>query len=453
LQVYLIYSDTNITDDSFYSRIKNCYPNLRENLDILKYFEDFQEPLWKRVKNVFSRQDRHLLIPPRKKGSGRYVQFPKSQQLIRWNKLVEYADRFIAIKLAPDRILSFDDFINKVYIPDDYRFSHEENEVIRKIVFSFYNKWDGRPSDEIRNKRFNTRSEITPNRPESEITIRLNYEEICIYSNGRKISESEMMKNISDKLIIPFVFDEDYQDWKYTKKILQAKDRLLLLVNKSSKKYADNFEKMKYGDLKMEYFHVFIFDKIDSEIANFANLNFDKKEIFTIIGGIKANNNYNFVNNVIGAWFDFALPKVKINLPSSTKVFIDSNEIVADKNQIDLSNLVLKKNGQKYSLPPGKYTLKCSGVSPAYFFIEECKSSTNTGINCGWIISSTDLRPVKNGEKPCVIGLKTIKSKRILDDTHLRPFLSQIEYLQTRPLERFLNKKIKMIEKRRLYGV
>ncbi|MDR1956453.1 MAG: hypothetical protein LBQ30_06320, partial [Treponema sp.] len=192
LQVSLIYSDINITDDSFYSRVRAYYPNLTDNLDILRYFEDFQEQLWEKVKNVFLRKERHLRIPSRKIGPGRYVQFPKSQQLIRWHELVEYADKFIEIKLEPGRILSLEDFCNKVHIEYTDDFSREENEVIQKIVFSFYNKWDGRRTDEIRTHRFKTQNSITGKSarqpPETELTINFNYEGVYIYKNDRKIS-------------------------------------------------------------------------------------------------------------------------------------------------------------------------------------------------------------------------------------------------------------------------
>jgi hypothetical protein len=217
-------------------------------------------------------------------------------------------------------------------------------------------------------------------------------------------------------------------------------------------KISDYFENKKCADLEMKYFHIYIFESrdMDDEVAIFFNLDFDKREIYTIIGGIKVRGNNK--NNVVGYWYDFALPRIKINLPSSTQMFIDSNEIVADKNQIDLSNLLLKNGNERYQLVSGKHSFKCPGVSPAYFFIEECKAATNTSLNHGWIITSDNLRPVKNGEKPNVIGLKIKKPEEITNDTNLRPFLNRIEYLQNRPLERLINGKLKTIEKRRNHG-
>jgi hypothetical protein len=431
--------------------MKDYYQNLRENLDVQRYFKNFQEPLWENVKEIFKRKERHLCIPQRKTGPGRYVQFPKSQQLIRWHELVEYADKFIKINLQPNRILALDDFCDRVHI-DYNQFFLEENEIVRRIVFSFYNRWDGRPTDEIRIQRLKPQkpdSEETDRKGhKSEIMLKLSYETVFILEDSRKISEDELLNRFTNKLIIPFVFNEDYEEWEYTTKILRTGDRLLVLVNKSCG-IPNNFEKEKNDNLEMKHFHIYIFEHMNNEVANFVNLVFDKKGIYTIIGGIKVRSSNK--NNVIGYWYDFALPRIKINLLSSIRVFIDSNEIVVDKNKIDLSNLVLKTN-ERYRLVPGKHSLICPEVSPAYFFIEECKATTNAFINHGWIISSNDLRPIKNGERPNVIGLKIKKSSGIMNDINLRPFLNQIDYLQNRPLERLINRKLKMIEKRRNHG-
>ncbi|MDR1896180.1 MAG: hypothetical protein LBR10_05265 [Prevotellaceae bacterium] len=323
-------------------------------------------------------------------------------------------------------------------------------------MFSFYNKWDGRQTAEIRTYRFKTQNSINgkPIRQpgETELTINFNYEEVCIYKRGCKISEDDLLKMFPNKNIIPFVFIEDYEDWKHTRKILQTKDRLLVLINKSYKKYPQYIERTKRDDLKMEHFDIFVFETCNSEAAEFVNLDFDNKEIYTIIGGIKANNNYNFVNNVLGCWYDFALPRIKINAPSPTKVFIDSEEIIIEKNQVDLSNLISKKTNQKYQIEPRRHSFQCAGISPAYFFVEEYKANAGAAINHGWIITANDLRPVKKGEKPNIIGLKIKKPNEITDNNNLRPFLNPIDYLRNRLLDRFLDKKLKAIERRRNYG-
>jgi hypothetical protein len=458
LQVILIYSETNITDDSFYSKMKSFYPNLGENQDVLHYFEGIQEPLWESTRKVFERKKLYLRIPPCKSGPGRYVQFPKSQQLIRWSELVEYADEFRRLNLAPNQLLAFDDFCDKVHIPYDYQFSQEENEAIRKIIFSFYNKWDGCPGDEIRSQRFkkqgSNRGGINRTSSVSRITAGFNYEAVNIFIGGRKISESELLNKFVNKPVIPFIFNEEYSDYEYTDKTLHAKDRLLVLVNKNLYKTPlDNFKKNECDDLKMERFRIFLFESCNNEIAMLVNLNFDKSEIYTIIGGITVAGNRHLSSKVIGCWYNFALPKIKINLPSTTRVFIDSREVIIEKSQVDLSNLVLKEKetGEKYPLESGEHSFKCTGVSPAYFVIQDSRPNTITAINQGWIITANELRPVRKDEKPCMIGL-TVRNHYMPENANMRPFLSRIDHLKNRPLKPALSTKIQMLEWRKNYG-
>jgi hypothetical protein len=456
LQVILIYSETNITDDSFYSKMKSFYPNLRENQDVLQYFKDSQEALWESVRKLFEGKKLYLRIPPCKSGSGRYVQFPKSQQLIRWRELVEYADKFRRLNLAPNQIFAFDDFCNKVDIPDDYQFSQEENEAIKKIIFSFYNKWDGRPSDEIRSQRFKTqnsnRGGINRTSSVSEITVEFNYEAVDILMGGHKISENGLLNKFVNEPVIPFFFNEEYSDYEYAAKTLHNKDRLLVLVNERlCKTPLDNFKKNECDDLKMKHFRIFLFESCNIEIAMFVNLNFAKNEIYTIIGGITVAGNRHLSSNVIGCWYNFALPRIKINLLSTTRVFIDSRELIIEKNQVDLSNLILKESGEKCPLESGEHSFKCTGVSPAYFVIQDAKPNTAAAINQGWIITANELRPIRKGEKPCMIGL-TVKNHYVPENANMRPFLSRIDHLKNGPLKPALNAKIRMLEWRKNYG-
>jgi hypothetical protein len=435
--------------------MRSFYPDLKSITGVQKYFEDFQEPLWESIKKFFERKKLYLRIPPCKLGPGRYVQFPKSQQLIRWSELVEYADKFRRINLAPNQILAFDDFCNKVGIFDNYKFSQEENDARKKIIFFFYNKWDGRPSDEIRSQRFKTRGSnhggINRTSSVAEITVGFNYEAVNIFIGGRKISENELLKEFVNNPVIPFVFNEEYSDYEYTAKILHAKDRLLVLVNKRLYKTSlENFRKNECGDL-MKHFRIFLFESCNNEIAMLVNRNFDRNEIYTIIGGITVTGNRRLPGNVIGCWYNFALPRIKINLPPTTGVFIDSREVKIEKGQVDLSNLILKKTGEKYPLETGEHPFKCTGVSPAYFVIQDSKPNTIAAINQGWIITANELRPVRNDEKPCMIGL-TVKNHYMPENANMRPFLSRIDHLKNRPLKQALSTKIQMLEWRKNYG-
>lgn len=460
LQVQLIYSISidKIGDDSFYTKMKNFYPNLKEDNDILLYFERFQEDMWEKVKKVFAKKNRLLQIPEQRQGYGRYVQFPKSQRLITWNELSKYADRFIKINLGPYQILSFSDFCSKVDISYNYNFNNDENEIIKKIIFSFYCNWDGSPTEELRKHRkreklhFFTKNRIILSENKFEFTLRIENEELIYYLNGQKVSEQDVKKAFKNKQILSFLYDEECEDWIYTTRSLHKENSLIVFVDKSC--YWHN----RQSDFKFiketEYYYVYYAQNCNNDIANFARLSFITKEYFTVIGGIRVINCYHFRDDVLGAWYNFALPKIKIDSENNIQVFIDSNEILVNDNIVDLANLVLKVNNEKLSLAPREkvHSLKCANLPPVYFLIKDPADVNIESIDNGWKLSDYSLRPIKLGEIPDISGLVCyIQNTQIKGN--LRPFLSKNDYLQNRLLNTKIKNSISNIERRKIYGI
>jgi hypothetical protein len=457
LQVQMIYDIViEKIDDSFYTEMKRYYPNLTEDSQVLRYFERFQENMWKKVKDVFEKRNISLQIPKPKDGSGRYVQFPKSQRIITWKELSSYADFFKCLNLKPYQIMSFSDFCDKVYIPDNYHLDNEQNEIIRKIVFSFYNNWDGSKTEDLRKPRhtsksqqlfFNTRTGLADNR--FEFTIRIKNEKLHYYFKDNEISEKKVKNQFESKFVLSFLFNEEYEDWIYTTSHLHLNNRLLVLVDKTR----------PWGQFKpefiTEYYNVYHFKNCDNKIADFAKRHFITKEYFTIIGGIQVINRYHFRNDVLGAWYDFALPVVKINYSECSQAFIDSREIIIKNNRIDIANPILKENHEKWTLKPREkeYSLKCTNFRPVYFQISGISASNSNAIEKGWKISTSSLRPIKSGETPEITGLLFNCSSYTYNKGNLRPFLYKIDCLQNRMSHIRLDEKITKQERRRIYGI
>jgi len=446
LQVQLIYSIAiEQINDSFYTEMKNFYPKLKENNDVMQYFENFQEEMWEKVRDIFAKKNRLLQIPEPKKGSGRYVQFPKSQRLITWNELSKYADSFIKINLKPHQVLSFFDFCSKVYIGENYNLNDDENEIIKKIIFSFYCKWDGSSSEELKiprqreNSQFFTKDRRVLSGNKFEFTIRFENDEPIYYFNGKKVTEQDVKKYFINEKVLSFLYDEEYEDWIYTTRSLHRENRLITLVDKSH--YLHN-KPPKFELIKKTEFYYFLYAPYcDNDI----------KEYFTITGGIKVIDCYHFRNDVLGAWYDFALPKIKLNLENIKQVFIDSNEIFINDNIVDLSNLMLKANNEKMSLTPGEkvHSLKCANLKPVYFLIRDSTDVNNEPINNGWKLSSYSLCPIKLGELSDISGL--FYCGDVQTEGKLRSFLLKKHFLQNRLSN--LNINISKIERRRIYGI
>jgi hypothetical protein len=456
LQVQLIYDIAlkNI-DDSFYSVMKNYYSNLVEDHDVYLYFREFQEYLWAKVKLAFLRKNRYLEIPPQKEGYGRYVQFPKSQRLITYNELIGYVDKFLRINLEPYQIVSFHDFCEKLYLPFNYLFTNEQNKIIKKIIFSFYNKWDGSSTNEIKKQRSQpyplfSKNRINVTENKLELTIRFENERMVYRFGKNTITEQELKNRFKNKSVLSFLYDDEYEDWLYTIRPLHSRDRLLILVDKLVRWNNDKYKSF----FSTDYYTVYHFDSCDNNVASFAGLSFIPKEYFTIIGGIQVVNCYHFRNDVLGAWYDFALPKIRIELSTNIQIFIDSKEIIVVDGCIDLDSLTLKENNENWKLEPRdkEYSLKCSDLSPVYFSIKASESSCNIDLNKGWKISPDSLRPIKPCEIPDMVGLSINNSFYIQKKGSLRPFLYKDECLQNGISHIGLNEWITDLEKRSLYG-
>jgi hypothetical protein len=457
LQVQLIY-DIAIEKigDSFYAEMKKYYPNLAEDSDVQHYFERFQEDMWKKVQNIFKKENIFLEIPEPKHGSGRYVQYPKSQRIITWKEIIFYADKFRRIGIKPYQIMSFSDFCGKVHIPDNYDLDNEQNEIIKRIIFSFYNNWDGSTTEELRKPRVKSKSQplfLKKREPLAynrlEFTIRIENEKLRYYYKKDEIFEEDVKNQFKDKFVLSFLFDEEYEDWIYTTGPLHSNNKLLVLADKS--RWGG-----KYGqfnpEIITEYYKVYHFENCDNEIAAFAGLHYITKEYFTITGGIRVIGCYHPRHDVLGAWYDFALPAVKMDSQAGSRAFIDSKEIIIENNQIDLSNLALKENHEKWTLKPRKYSLKCTNLPAVYFQVSGISDGNIDAVERGWKISSTSLRPITAGESPDIAGLR-FNHSHTDDKGSLRPFLYRIDYLQNRISHIGLDEKIAKQERRKMYGV
>jgi hypothetical protein len=283
-------------------------------------------------------------------------------------------------------------------------------------------------------------------------------EELKYYFGGKEVSEKDVSEKFKNEHALSFLYDEEYENWVYitSRRRLRSEDKLMVLIK--HKKHLAPY-------LKTGFFYIYLFETCDPNIAKFAGLPFSAaKEYFSVIGGIRVANYYRLRNDALGAWYDFALPKIKINLGGVKRVFIDSKEIMVNNDFIDLADLTLKEENKKllFKAREKEYSLKCTAgrdaLPPVFFVIKSAVNDDNSFDDSGWKISKCSLRPIKSDEAPDIIGLKFCHSDidittDIRGDEELRPFLYKIDKLQNRFSNTSINKKISLLEKRRLYGV
>jgi hypothetical protein len=460
LQVTLIYDMDNIGDDSFYDCLKNYY-GFPDNQAVLNYLKDscrdgkFQEILWGKAKEHFKKKNRILVIPPPKNGSGRYVQYPKSQMVISNRQIIDFADKFERLKLSPYMIFSFKDFSERVFSkhpvanlkPIEGTAYTDRERIAQTLVFSFYCQWDGRSSGEIRNKKpRNAISKTNRLREKTEIFIQERDSKLYFRQNGKKVSiktEIYFHELFSSQLTASFVYDEEYDDWQYhSSKQINKTDRVLILVLKKVHQNNWYIEKKRDDLSSDEIFYVFIFDECNEDIADYIGFKFIDN-IFIVQGGIKAKSDVGHRADFLGTFYNFALPKIRIAQGDYKQIFIDSESITIENNKIDLDCL---------ELSPGEHSIKCWDTTPAFFVIEMLRSRDAVDIVSGWIISSKNFYPADSIEYSRIHGLIFDFPEEENNIPYLRPFLSQQERLERNSSITLIDRKIENIEQRRRYG-
>jgi len=381
IQVSLIYDLDNINEAGYYVCLRNyygttCFPDDRSIED---YLRRVQEYIWRKTKERFKECNRIITLPAQKTGSGRYVQYPESQRVLSNSKIIDYADTFIKLHLDPYSFFTFDNFCQRVFtfgiISQSKYIAQAQSDVFaKKIIFSFYNQWDGRPTAQIkgniqRNPRPGFKKITSKNVPQVRVIIN-SQNKIELYDGNNKIFQiNKFLQNKGNGAF--FKYDAGFEEYSImdNHKDFNIDDTFLLLSVDNSLLTDPNFKEYYRDELFDDNYSVFIFDELNNAIIKKFNLQYDGKSaasIFSPIGGIRVLN-YRSGRNFLGAWYDFALPKIKLNRDEAVDyVFIDSKEIPVENNTIDLDKLINESN-----LNEGEHSIKCPDTSPAFFVVEK----------------------------------------------------------------------------------
>ena len=424
--------------NSYNNRLIDKLSCFEDNNSLQKFYKDYQDKIWQKAKELFKNAQRNLDIPVQTTGTNRYVQYPKSQRIINGTSIIKYADKFIKLHLEPNSCITYDFFNSFVFDKNE----HADNEMIRKMIFSFYCIWDGRSyADILDHKRGFSRehsSKYLEQKAKEDFFIQLE-PELKFYLNKKNVDSVPdkylwSFDTYQTKKAIFFLKDNDYNDWipALPQQSINADEEILLLTKQDKfPHYIEEFidtgevEKISAGTYTIL---ILTLNKRES-FKNF-NISIKAESDFELVGGIKSKRN---------TYYSFALPVIKFNEHKRTyeSVFIDSKEYSIKDGFVDLPK----------NLEPGEHCIKLLDSwksSSMFFYIEE---NINNGIipdSRGWILSEKEnvCSPSDNVEKTTIDGLKLlgnlemIERKTILstknDDNNLRPFLKQIKRLENR---------------------
>lgn len=400
----------------------------------------FQEKLWALLKKSFKIAN----IPDNKKRNemDRYVQFPKSQNILDTSIhtfRIKYADQFIKKGLEPNKGITYQKFSNLFFDKkQDY-----DDEILKRLVFSFYCMWDGNSYQEIIEGKCLTR-EQREKEAKTEFCIQI-YDEVKIYINKEPINLNE--SQIDDKYLYRFnkhgiinkgyvfIKDSDYNDWIPYNRAIDPEEEVLILTTEQTdfkKNIKDLISKGEIEVISAGKYKVLILSLKDRGSFDHFNIKLTQIQYFNLEGGIKSKRN---------TYYSFALPIVKLIKNKDDKkyqsIYLDSKEYPIKQGQGTLPEY----------LNPGKHSIKISDSwdsAEIIFYVEDKKDSRPENSSFGWVLNNIENKvyPSNNTDKPTVTGLnlcgnlswieRSNVNKNIKGKTKLRSFLQLNEKLKNR---------------------
>ena len=368
LVAFQIMVSNDVNNNGVYDKLRAEIPSLKgvDNTTLMKwYFEDGQDQIWATVKKFFESKKKEIYNFPvgRQYGSGRYVRYPISQQLLPTRQIIQYADKFRQV-LDPHMPYTFEEFKRRI----KFNWNHD-NELVKHLIFSFYQTWDGQSSQDYISRRSprNHQQIIPPGETILEIDEMKHSFSILRYdlnsknpikTNSRKLLNGGMKFRV-------FEYNPDFQDWSLLRinSIPQEISYLGILTSSQFLKAMQSVIKDSpeiYNDGE-SVFAIFNSDDACMRVLQKLGL---KKEVLSIwlSGGIKVG--YNTYSNE-------ALPI--INFKSAQKmIYVNSQKLEFDepRTKIKLGDLINTPTN-------GNYYIKLPFCAPLHVSVASFENNTN----------------------------------------------------------------------------
>ena len=433
---YDIETDVSLIN-SYNTRLEKNIASFNSQQEIQSWYNLYQDRIWNQVRQLFKNYNRFIEIPEKHFGAYRYVQYPKSQRLVSQREIILYADEFKK-HLRPHEIISFTEFGQRV----SFKFVHKNNEHIKRMIFAFYNIWDGQASLEIlENKVAVSRNAETFTR--NDINIKFADEEISVFINNKRIDlksdkiKSEWLYKLDNrthlltKKGLAFMHDEIFDDWVPYSSSLELHEEVLFLTEQKTvpfylQEYVDR------GEIRIRKYEKYMFwivSSNNSKVYEMCRISLTEKTCIELIGGIKSKRN---------TYYTFAMPAIKLNqiIDSKNKpytsIFIDTKEYSLSNNMLHLPS----------DFPIGTHYAKLWDSTDLKFSIELAMVSNTASSIHGWNFNyeHNKVCPADSIENVVIDGfiLKQQLPRHTeftVDDftnKKLRPFLSMNKFLANR---------------------
>lgn len=335
-------------------------------------WEPKQEVLWKKTKDFLKKQyDLNLCIPKPKYLAGRYVQYPRSQQLFSLTDFQRYNERFEGLRLSHEESYSFEYFSSLMFSKNecvctcksllDLERDQLEN-IAREIIFYCFCNW---VEKEIKKRGVYNTNKTRKDSEQDQITIRLDTtkRKYSIYLNGKKQLKYKL---IQDKILEkPFIYMEAYGDWSLARKVSQE-DSVGVCIHPKKRQA---FIEILKGGMIFTSFEDSSIEFISLSPNNWQNVPSNWKQSLEsnsfLVGGIKDEN---------GFYLSGLLPFVlKENETSKNYFFVDTTRYDFSTTFFDLNTC---------NLQPGIHYLKLPNCSMSELKVTD--RVLNSKLDKGW---------------------------------------------------------------------
>lgn len=414
--------------DGYYQKIRDnyaSYKNADNNTICNGYFLN-QIPLWGRVRSLFKKYGRNLIIPEDHPYAGRYVQYPVKSHELKNSELIEWANTFIRRGLAPQNLsINYQAFC-------DLLFPYVRNESYKRTIFNFYKIWDGRTKEEILGRCLRTNSNRDSSRIDTNIVLDYLEYKIVFYNqeSGEKVLDyskiQQFLFSSSNKVI--FVQNEDNDFYSAKKNKIEC-DVDFIIISKSeltiASEYLINCFHLNYERELLYVYYV----QYSKEVCNKLELETTQKPPISLVGGLRKSRN---------TYYTFGLPVIEFS-QTLNEMYINANRIDIDSNRLELDTLPCLENIKKKG---GNIAIRFSDYLPINLYVVEIDIERFIFNEIGWELSDFRYIPalIKNDEessKGSIVGFNSSMEFIPITMTkktneNKREFILHNEYLEKR---------------------
>ncbi len=354
IQIYIasqMQNDGDFSAEQFNPRLE-YYLNITKS-KLQELYRSNQENLWHELKKWAASNNFYINIPDKKKGKGRFVQYPLSQALLNKEDLKNAPCLFEKVGLKLGERLDLDNFTHLVKDSDKYIFpTHyyrvknrltKENkvEMLYMQLFDFYNnEWDGVYPEEEEKKKEKNGSTFVVQKSRTFLVLDEKLKKLEVINHQNYLVNKYCLNNpllfglLNEEYnpyypdIFLFSKDDGYNDWVDTRFLNAGEEHIIICRNSSDAKLTIHKLDSNYEDYSNQSFSIFKV-RLSNEIPN--HYYWDRfinrlRKKYKIEYGLKLSRN---------DWMLGAGPI--INFTEETDLWINGKKQVVSKNNLSIS--------------------------------------------------------------------------------------------------------------------